>query len=118
MNKFLSYRADRSQDSVDVHSSHENETLKFSEGNNLSPTPSPLSSSPGVASTSTIAGEDAIDTPAVKEKRKRTRVTPEQLEQLESFFAADRSPTAARRKEISELLGMKERQTQVWFQNR
>lgn len=53
-----------------------------------------------------------------REKRKRSRVTPEQLTHLERFFAADRSPTAARRKEISELLGMQERQTQIWFQNR
>jgi hypothetical protein len=55
---------------------------------------------------------------ADKEKRKRSRVTPEQLVQLERYFAADRSPTAARRHEISELLGMQERQTQIWFQNR
>ena len=53
-----------------------------------------------------------------KGKRKRSRVTPEQLAHLERFFAADRSPTAARRKEISEMLGMQERQTQIWFQNR
>lgn len=53
-----------------------------------------------------------------KEKRKRSRVTPEQLVHLERFFSVDRSPTAARRKEISELLGMQERQTQIWFQNR
>lgn len=53
-----------------------------------------------------------------REKRKRSRVTPEQLTHLERFFIADRSPTAARRKEISELLGMQERQTQIWFQNR
>ena len=53
-----------------------------------------------------------------KEKRKRSRVTPEQLVHLERFFAVDRSPTAARRKEISDLLGMQERQTQIWFQNR
>ncbi|KAI5121235.1 hypothetical protein M0805_007242 [Coniferiporia weirii] len=53
-----------------------------------------------------------------REKRKRSRVTPEQLTHLERFFAADRSPTAARRREISELLGMQERQTQIWFQNR
>ena len=51
-------------------------------------------------------------------KRKRSRVTPAQLAQLERAFAKDRSPTAARRKEISEMLGMQERQTQVWFQNR
>jgi hypothetical protein len=37
---------------------------------------------------------------------------------LERFFSMDRSPTAARRKEISDLLGMQERQTQIWFQNR
>lgn len=53
-----------------------------------------------------------------KEKRKRSRVTPEQLVHLERFFSVDRSPTAVRRKEISELLGMQERQTQIWFQNR
>ncbi|KZT65862.1 homeobox-domain-containing protein [Daedalea quercina L-15889] len=56
--------------------------------------------------------------PESREKRKRSRVTPEQLTQLESFFAANRSPTAARRKEISDMLGMTERQTQIWFQNR
>lgn len=55
---------------------------------------------------------------ADKEKRKRSRVTPEQLVHLERFFSIDRSPTAVRRKEISELLGMQERQTQIWFQNR
>jgi len=55
---------------------------------------------------------------ADKEKRKRSRVSPEQLIQLELCFATDRSPTAARRREISELLGMQERQTQIWFQNR
>ncbi|KAL4066766.1 hypothetical protein V8B97DRAFT_1659865 [Scleroderma yunnanense] len=53
-----------------------------------------------------------------REKRKRSRVTPEQLVHLERFFAMDRSPTAARRKEISDMLGMQERQTQIWFQNR
>ncbi|CAA7265573.1 unnamed protein product [Cyclocybe aegerita] len=55
---------------------------------------------------------------ADKEKRKRSRVTPEQLIHLERFFAMDRSPTAAKRKDISNLLGMQERQTQIWFQNR
>lgn len=55
---------------------------------------------------------------ADKEKRKRSRVTPEQLVHLERYFAMDRSPTAARRKDISDHLGMHERQTQIWFQNR
>lgn len=53
-----------------------------------------------------------------KEKRKRSRVTPDQLVHLERFFSVDRSPTANRRREISELLNMQERQTQIWFQNR
>ncbi|KAA1467414.1 homeobox-domain-containing protein [Dentipellis sp. KUC8613] len=53
-----------------------------------------------------------------REKRKRSRVTPEQLIHLERIFTTDRSPTAARRKEISDMLGMQERQTQIWFQNR
>ena len=53
-----------------------------------------------------------------KEKRKRCRVTPEQLAELERLFLLDRSPTAARRREIGQLLGMEERQTQIWFQNR
>ncbi|KAG6873235.1 hypothetical protein C0995_001253 [Termitomyces sp. Mi166 len=52
------------------------------------------------------------------EKRKRSRVTPEQLQHLERFFLHDRNPNAARRREISEFLGMQERQTQIWFQNR
>jgi hypothetical protein len=37
---------------------------------------------------------------------------------LERFFAVERSPTASRRREIGERLGMQERQTQIWFQNR
>lgn len=53
-----------------------------------------------------------------KEKRKRCRVTPEQLAELERLFLLDRSPTAARRREIGQHLGMEERQTQIWFQNR
>ncbi|KIJ51105.1 hypothetical protein M422DRAFT_224555 [Sphaerobolus stellatus SS14] len=57
-------------------------------------------------------------TPPEREKRKRSRVTPEQLSHLERLFVMDRSPTAAKRKEISEMLGMQERQTQIWFQNR
>jgi hypothetical protein len=60
----------------------------------------------------------ATNTKSEKEKRKRSRVTPEQLVHLERFFSVDRSPTAARRREISDLLGMQERQTQIWFQNR
>ncbi|KAI0709872.1 hypothetical protein C8Q76DRAFT_624997, partial [Earliella scabrosa] len=54
----------------------------------------------------------------VKQRRKRSRVSPEQLAKLEHYFAADNSPTSARRKEIARELGMDERQTQIWFQNR
>lgn len=64
-------------------------------------------------STSTTNG-----TKSERERRKRSRVTPDQLVHLEQFFSVERSPTATRRKEISEMLGMEERQTQVWFQNR
>ncbi|KAF5327702.1 hypothetical protein D9619_004513 [Psilocybe cf. subviscida] len=53
-----------------------------------------------------------------KEKRKRSRVTPDQLRHLERIFQSERAPIAPRRKEISDLLGMNERQTQIWFQNR
>lgn len=55
---------------------------------------------------------------AKREKRKRCRVTPDQLVSLEEIFCHDRNPTAIRRREISEELGMQERQTQIWFQNR
>jgi len=66
----------------------------------------------------TSGGKNKSDRESDKDKRKRSRVTPEQLVHLERFFSIDRSPTAIRRKEISELLGMQERQTQIWFQNR
>ncbi|KAF8651001.1 hypothetical protein AX16_004987 [Volvariella volvacea WC 439] len=53
------------------------------------------------------------------EKRKRHRVTPEQLVQLEHWFKYKQSsPNAEERREISQRLGMGERQTQIWFQNR
>ncbi|KAI0788048.1 hypothetical protein C8Q74DRAFT_1216543 [Fomes fomentarius] len=55
---------------------------------------------------------------AVKQRRKRSRVNPEQLAKLEQYFATDNSPTSARRREIAQELGMDERQTQIWFQNR
>lgn len=64
------------------------------------------------------AASASIGLKSEREKRKRSRVTPEQLVHLERFFAVDRSPPAARRREISERLGMQERQTQIWFQNR
>ncbi|KAI0688225.1 hypothetical protein BC835DRAFT_1285198, partial [Cytidiella melzeri] len=81
----------------------------------VSPPPPSPAASPSRADSVPEDGE----TPASsRKKKKRTRVTQEQLARLESLFAAERSPTAARRREISDKLGMEERQTQVWFQNR
>lgn len=74
--------------------------------------------SPSVTSSSVTEDHGEPASKPVKEKRKRSRVSPEQLAALEGIFAIDRSPTAARRKDISVQLGMDERQTQVWFQNR
>lgn len=53
-----------------------------------------------------------------KTKKKRSRVSAGQLDKLERYFAADTNPTTAQRYEISVSLGMEERQTQIWFQNR
>ncbi|KAJ3716179.1 hypothetical protein EV361DRAFT_566348 [Lentinula raphanica] len=84
----------------------------------------PLATSPDSAASGSNEADNDGDAVAgsssrrSREKRKRSRVTPEQLIHLERYFAVDRSPTAARRREISDLLGMQERQTQIWFQNR
>ena len=53
-----------------------------------------------------------------RERRKRNRVTPEQLIQLEAAFSKDRSPTSTERRELSNRIGMAERAVQIWFQNR
>ena len=53
-----------------------------------------------------------------RERRKRNRVTPEQLIQLEAAFGKDRSPTSTERRELSNRIGMPERAVQIWFQNR
>lgn len=83
---------------------------------------SPLATRPSSAGSQTTEEEDEKDSAtgakSDPEKPKRSRVTPEQLVHLERFFSIERSPTASRRREISELLGMQERQTQIWFQNR
>ena len=80
-------------------------------------TPTPTTAL-GAEPTSPNAESSSAAGSGSKEKRKRSRVTPEQLVQLERIFVMDKSPTAQRRKEISEMLGMQERQTQIWFQNR
>lgn len=78
----------------------------------------PSSIGPQRVRSATLSSPSASTARTNLQKRKRSRVTPEQLAHLERVFAQDRSPTAARRKEISEQLGMQERQTQIWFQNR
>ncbi|KAJ7158929.1 hypothetical protein C8R46DRAFT_907311 [Mycena filopes] len=85
-----------------------------------STTRSPLNTRPSSAGSQTTEEEDDKDSASKsdQEKPKRSRVTPEQLVHLERFFSVERSPTASRRREIGELLGMHERQTQIWFQNR
>ncbi|KAH9018484.1 hypothetical protein EDB85DRAFT_614502 [Lactarius pseudohatsudake] len=96
------------------------DTLQESTSNSaLSPSvDAEATSSPDVNHRRTSTGSSSRSMGGEREKRKRSRVTPDQLVHLERFFSMDRSPTAARRREISELLGMQERQTQIWFQNR
>lgn len=104
---------------------------EISASTSTTPTPDP---SPSPASTDTNAESPAEGSPSapqhvvpsrstscpdgVKPKRKRARVSAEQLVHLEAIFVVDKCPTAARRKEICAQLGMTERQTQIWFQNR
>lgn len=76
-----------------------------------SPTTGGTQPSPSTVQTASSASRSGSTTGTGK--RKRSRVTPEQLAYLERVFAMDRSPGAAKRKEISERLGMQERQTQV-----
>ena len=58
------------------------------------------------------------DSVAGGKTKKRGRVNPKQLAQLEKLFVLDACPPVERRKEISIALGMQERQLQIWFQNR
>ena len=51
-------------------------------------------------------------------KRKRMRMTPEQLRVLQKAFAHNRMPTANFRAVLAKRLGMTSRSVQIWFQNR
>lgn len=97
----------------------------------ISPSSSTIADSPLITPRPSSSGSDIVEgeeekdgasgsqkSGKDKEKRKRSRVTPEQLVHLEKLFSVDQSPTATRRREISDQLGMQERQTQIWFQNR
>lgn len=98
------------------------------DGHALKQTP-PLSDPPSVEPSSgahrTLKSNAARDTlinlkasKEDRERRKRNRVTPEQLVQLETAFSKDRSPTSTERRELSNRIGMAERAVQIWFQNR
>ncbi|GLB45436.1 putative homeodomain containing protein [Lyophyllum shimeji] len=95
-----------------VHSSSTRDSGLESFENHTDSPAEPEQRSGSVSSAGGKSGKDKV------EKRKRKRVTPEQIVYLEQFFLVDRSPTTARRQEISGFLGMQERQTQIWFQNR
>ncbi|KZO96741.1 hypothetical protein CALVIDRAFT_563806 [Calocera viscosa TUFC12733] len=100
------YSVDESQPGYHIAPPNPNDPNAYDPNSPSSISPTPASS------TSALPADD--NSP----KRKRSRVTPEQLTRLEELFASDRSPTVSRRKEISAELGMRERQTQIWFQNR
>lgn len=51
-------------------------------------------------------------------KKKRSRITKEQLAHLERLFGVDCNPTATRRREIALQVGVPEKRIQIWFQNR
>lgn len=51
-------------------------------------------------------------------KPKRTRATGETLDFLKQEFEANPNPTTQRRKKISELTGLPEKNVRIWFQNR
>jgi hypothetical protein len=54
----------------------------------------------------------------LKEPKKRTRTTPEQLTTLMRFFEKEPSPTPKQRRALAKKTGMTARTVQVWFQNR
>lgn len=51
-------------------------------------------------------------------KPKRTRATGEALDFLKKEFETNPNPTSQRRKKISELTGLPEKNVRIWFQNR
>ncbi|KAJ2760414.1 hypothetical protein IWQ57_006312, partial [Coemansia nantahalensis] len=61
-----------------------------------------------------------IKEPSTSEPKKarRKRITPEQLKELTAVFETADTPTHDVREELSQKLGMTNREVQVWFQNR
>ena len=108
--------------------SQQSPDTNFPDGPTLMQTP-PLSGPPSVKPSSRAQGtlrsnaarDILIKLKAPKddrERRKRNRITPEQLVQLEAAFSKDRSPTSTERRELSNRIGIAERAVQIWFQNR
>lgn len=67
-------------------------------------------------------GEAASQSSSVDSKKvskpKRTRATGETLDILKQEFEVNPNPTTQRRKKISELTGLPEKNVRIWFQNR
>lgn len=80
------------------------------------PSVPPALENASVVHNSTVSSGKQISDEAPK--KKRSRITKEQLVHLERFFVADSNPTTARRREISLQIEIPERQVRVWFQNR
>eukprot|EP01102_Stenamoeba_stenopodia_P006398 TRINITY_DN1752_c0_g1_i1.p1 TRINITY_DN1752_c0_g1~~TRINITY_DN1752_c0_g1_i1.p1 ORF type:complete len:306 (-),score=77.44 TRINITY_DN1752_c0_g1_i1:217-1134(-) len=53
-----------------------------------------------------------------QERKKRKRVTEEQLTVLETIFATDKMPDQKLRLQLAQRLGMSSRRVQIWFQNK
>lgn len=67
----------------------------------------------------TASGEAASKKdPAEQERKKRKRVTEEQLTVLETIFATDKMPDQKLRLQLAQRLGMSSRRVQIWFQNK
>ncbi|OMO97924.1 hypothetical protein COLO4_14278 [Corchorus olitorius] len=60
----------------------------------------------------------AADGPAAKKKKKYHRHTPNQIQELESFFKECPHPDEKQRMELSRRLGLESKQIKFWFQNR
>lgn len=100
--------------------------LSFKANSDTIDCPYPIPSVPpalenaSVVHNSTVSSGEKISESSSHEapKKKRSRITKEQLVHLERFFVADSNPTTARRREISLQIEIPERQVRVWFQNR
>ncbi|CAO1639326.1 unnamed protein product [Sympodiomycopsis kandeliae] len=113
---------------LDMGDTRFGESLRPSTASSINDSLSDLHSSPASFADDTALGNDNDDfsspteskaTSSVGPHRKaRFKCSPEQLEQLHAFFAANRNPTGKIRKELATRIAMPERSVQIWFQNR